>query len=498
MKDLLYFSLCLALLAYACTPNDDFLTGSDVRLEFSTDTLTFDTVFTSIGSATRILKVYNTHSKSVKIDKILLPEGSQSFFRLNIDGIPTAEASDVEIAANDSLYIFGEVTVDPDQDFSISPFVIEEELLFMTNGNTQKVLLEAWGQNANYLPDRFSAGTVSILTCGFGEEVWDDPRPYVIFGILAIDECTLRIPAGTRIYVHGGLQGTFVSNPDDPMDSLRVYFNDGRLVIGPSARIITEGTVDNPVIIQGDRLEEDFDDVAGQWYGIILNPTSRDNAFNHTIIKNSSFGIAADSSAEVSIRNCQIYNTSSSGLIGIHATIRAENSLFFNNGAGAIQAVYGGDYDFTYCTMASYGVDASALSMSNALCLDQLCTEYRPFRLNTSFKNTIVFGSRNDEISFSKVPEANFTYSFDHCIVAVDELDDEGDFVDFFDHCNNCINASRSDALFEDVDEDNYHLDTLSVAEMQAMLIPTIQLDLAGEMRDGSEPDIGCYEYVVE
>ena len=499
MKDILYLILFSSILLYACSPDDDFLTGSDVVLEFSTDTLTFDTVFTSIGSATRILKVYNTNSKPIKIDKITLPEGSASFFRLNIDGIPTAQATDVEIAANDSLYIFGEVTVDPDQDFSISPFVIEEELLFEINGNTQRVLLEAWGQNANYLPSRFAAGTVSVFTCNFSETVLDDPRPYVIFGILALDECTLRIPAGTKIYIHGGLQSTFVPDPNDMSDSLKVFFNDGRLIIGPNAKIITEGTADNPVIIQGDRLEEDFKEASGQWYGIILNPTSKGNEINHTIIKNSSFGVAADSLAQLTIRNSQIYNTNSSALIGIHASIEAENCLFYNNAAGAIQSVYGGDYDFTYCTMASYGVDASALNMSNALCLDQpLCAEYRAYRLSTSFKNCIIFGSRKDEISFAQVPEAAFNYRLDNCIVKVDEFDDEGSFVDFFDHCTNCINASRDDALFANLNENDFHLDTLSIAEMKAMPIPAIQLDLDGEVRDGMAPDIGCYEYVVQ
>ena len=81
----------------ACTPEDDFITTGDAALEFSTDTLTFDTVFTAIGSATRILKIYNPHDKSIKVSKIQLDKGADSRFRINIDGISTLEASDLSL-----------------------------------------------------------------------------------------------------------------------------------------------------------------------------------------------------------------------------------------------------------------------------------------------------------------------------------------------------------------------------------------------------------------
>ncbi len=144
-------------------------------------------------------------------------------------------------------------------------------------------------------------------------------------------------------------------------------------------------------------------------------------------------------------------------------------------------------------------MDASALSVSNALCLDQLCSQYRANDLTANFTNSVIFGSRRDEISLSAVPEAAFNYVFDHCIVKVDELNDaEGNFADFFDHCPNCINGSRDDALFADVDEEDYHLDTLSIAEGMALPLPSIRLDLDGQDRDPAMPDIGCYEYVIE
>lgn len=140
------------------------------KLEFSTDTLRFDTVFTQLGSATRILKVYNRHKRSIRISKIYLENGNNSRFNLNVDGLPGHSHQDVEIAPNDSLYIFAEVTINPGD--KNSPFVLHENLVCETNGNTQKVTLEAWGQNAIYLPSRFGAGDAVGYGCNGGEWLW--------------------------------------------------------------------------------------------------------------------------------------------------------------------------------------------------------------------------------------------------------------------------------------------------------------------------------------
>lgn len=83
------------------------------RFVFSTDTLKFDTVFTTMGSVTRSFKIYNTNNKRIKFDEIKLEVGDTSFFRLNVDGEPTKNIKDVELAPNDSLYIFVALTINP-------------------------------------------------------------------------------------------------------------------------------------------------------------------------------------------------------------------------------------------------------------------------------------------------------------------------------------------------------------------------------------------------
>lgn len=467
---------------------EKFTTDPQDQLTFSTDTLRFDTVFTQLGSATRYFKIYNPHKKSIRISKIYLENGSASRFNLNVDGVPGDSFSDFEIAPNDSMYVFAEVTINPnDQN---SPFVLDENIVFETNGNTQKVVLEAWGQNAVYLPSRFGAGGVAGFGCGGSEWVWDDPRPYVIYGILVIDSCTVRMPAGTRVYVHGGL-GKVVT------DTAIYRYNDGFIAFQGAGKLIVDGTKDNPVIIESDRLESEFDDEPGQWTGIWMQAGTTGHELNHCIIRNSVIGIRIDSAGELTLRNTQIYNTASTGLIGVHAKIRAENCLFHTNTGFSVQLEYGGDYQFTYCTAASYGVDGEALRMSNALCLDPGCEGFVSNPLKARFQNCIFFGSRADQITlFDRldIPD-QFDYQFQNCIVRVRDLLKENSYPDFLDHCVPCLNADNQDTLFLDPNQYKFRLDTLnSIANRYAVPVPGIEADLDGKMRDGTTPDAGCYE----
>jgi hypothetical protein len=483
-------ALAMAATWWSCREEENFITDPSARLEFSTDTLRFDTVFTERGSATRILKIFNRNNCPVRISEVRLLNQSGAFFRINVDGIAGNTQQDIEINARDSIYLFAEVTIDPDQPVSASPFVIQDSIEFLTNGNRQRVLLEAWGQNANYLPIQSGKGII-WSPCTQAEVIWDDPRPYVIYGVMVIDQCTLNIPPGTRIYVHGGVTRN---------EQLGI-FNDGYIFVLKNGKIDIRGTLDRPVTIQGDRIEAEFEDRAGQWSGIIIDNDSRDNHMEFTFVKNSILGIAVDSAAELTLKNVQIFNTTSVGLAGIHSRIYAQNLLVHSNGGNALQLAYGGIYDFDYCTFASFGVESAAVNFGNGICLDPpFCTRVAGNSLAANFRNCIISGSRSDEITiseFTKATGAYLNYSLRNCIVRVDELVQagKGGFTDFFSHCDPCINATRQDKLFADPDKKNFHLDTLSIAEMKAVPIPAIPFDLEGKLRDAVAPDIGCYEY---
>ncbi|MEL6805597.1 MAG: hypothetical protein AAFO91_17645, partial [Bacteroidota bacterium] len=68
----LLFVLPQVGLLTSCDPDTDIRTGSDIVLEFSVDTLKFDTVFTARGSATRSFRVYNRSDEAIQIDRISL------------------------------------------------------------------------------------------------------------------------------------------------------------------------------------------------------------------------------------------------------------------------------------------------------------------------------------------------------------------------------------------------------------------------------------------
>ncbi|MEM0991830.1 MAG: right-handed parallel beta-helix repeat-containing protein [Bacteroidota bacterium] len=485
---LLASAFTLAIL-WQCSPIEEPVKSGAVVLEFSTDTLRFDTVFTALGSATRSIKVYNRYKERIRIAKVSIAGEMGGKFRMNVDGIPSNEVENVEIAPNDSLYVFCEVTVDPNQPLSESPFVIESSIRFETNEGEQEVLLEAWGQNANYIPSRFGKGTLNLLS---GDVTWDDPKPYVIYGWLFVDNGTLTIPAGARIYIHGGL----VRNSE-----LGVY-NDGRLWILDNGRLKIEGTAENPVIIEGDRLEEAFDDERGQWVGIYIGQNSKNNTITHTTIRNSFFGVYVDSAATLTASHTQFYNTSSTALVGEHASIDLQNCLIYNNGGNSVQVVHGGDYNFDHCTVASYGVDAAALALSNFICYVPAnlgCELGGVYRLNANFRNSIFFGSKDNEIilsDFIQEGRSGFNYNFENCIVRIDE-DLLEDYPDFYDFCINCPRElDRDTPLFVDVNDDDYRLDSLSIAIGAGIPLEGIDLDLEGNSRDPNTPDIGCYERV--
>jgi len=472
---------------YSCS-NESIIEDTSAQLTFSSDTITFDTVFTTVGSATRSFRAINPHDESILISAIELGNETANF-RLNIDGTPTNSAREVIILPNDSLWIFVEVTIDPDMPLSISPFVLREEVNFVTNGNEQSVILEAWGQNANYIPNRESGGEFTRISCRGDSLHFDDPKPYVIYGVLIIDSCQVVFPPGAEVYVHGG-----IARNDGAI------YNDGLVVITENSSLTSRGTVVNPVTIQGDRLEASFSNVSGQWSGIRFLAGSRGNSIKHTEIKNSLVGVRVDSAAFLRIEDTKIQNTAGPGLIGIHSTIIGENLLVTDNNTYSALLTYGGTYTFLHSTFANYGSQNAAVHLDNFRCINNDCDQGAiPNTINANFTNCIIMGTSGDEVElqdiFNGEEVLQFKYNFNHSIVAVDELLEADAYPNFLDNCQNCINATRDDLLFVDQDQMNYRLDTMSIALSKGRALSTVPFDIEGNMRDGNAPDLGCYEF---
>jgi Right handed beta helix region len=485
------FRLLLALLVLfsvvACRRWDDFETSPMALLEFSTDTLRFDTVFTELGSATRYFKVINPHSKPIKISKISLINNEFAVFNLNVDGIAGHVFENIEVPAKDSIYVFAEVTINPDNPLSASPFVIGSEVSFETNGNAQSVKLECYGQNANYIPFIGAEDQFALLTT---DQTWSDDKPYVIYGILFVDSCTLTLPAGCDVYIHGGLS---------KLNDTTVY-NDGGLFILSEGHLNILGTADNPVTIQSDRLEPEFADVSGQYWGIQLAAGSTSNIIEYAHIRHGLVGVYVDSAAELTIKNTEIHATSSSGIFARHAKVTGSNCLIYDNGGQGLRTEFGGDYQFDYMTVASYSNSSPALRIGNVQCYDADCIIYLINPMKFRSRNSIFIGSQGDEVSlwdgYQGSQPTEFDVLIENSIVRVEELLNYGNYPNFLtSNCPSCLDAINTDELFLDRDTFNFSLDTMSIARGLGLPIPGLDLDLTNYARDAAAPDAGCFEY---
>jgi hypothetical protein len=327
-----------------------FSDDPSLQLDFSADTILFDTVFTTIGSVTLPLKVYNRNNEALRIDEIALVGGADSPFRVNIDGAVGPVVTDWPLLAEDSMWVFLEVTVDPTA--AQTPFVIEDELRFNANGQEQVVSLIAWGQNAH-----FHGGLNEINPLPSCDEVWTDDLPHVIYGIVQVEPgCTLTIEAGTQVHVHDG-------------GGLLVY----------QSNLDVQGTLGSEVVFQGDRLEDGYEDVPGQWgieltfefeteYGIEEVTAQRGGiwlfggvecSMNYAVLKNGTIGLQVDTTGTntapaLDIRNTVIHNMSAYGLYAQGGTIDGYNNLFYDCGQSTAAFTLGGRYRLDHCTFANY------------------------------------------------------------------------------------------------------------------------------------------------
>ena len=470
------------LAGQACKKNNQINPDASLKLSFSTDTLLFDTVFTSLGSATHQLRIYNPNSDDLKISSIRLLGGESSPYRLNLDGENNIEFYDKIIPANDSLFSFLRVTINPN-DLN-TPFVVEDELEFITNGNIQIVKLLAWGQNANYIvADKVvTLGNVKypyhVVADSLQTTVWTNERPYVIYGWALINSWgTLKIEEGTRIYCHQG-SGIF-------------SWSDGQLIIS--------GTAENPVVIQGDRLEAYYNDTPGQWEQILMmdGRAGADHRISHAIIRNGTIGLNCQSSLKVTecalrIDNTIIENQSGYGLYSILYPVEAKNFVIANCGFANFWA-FGGDYRFVHGTFADYWQDQHnnniAISVANRAIDGNEEFFYYPFHMEMD--NCIVYGKQKDEFSTAFGPDADSTFILDHCLIKSEKFN--GGMAGF-SHCLFNLEPYFVDELRD------YHIDSIAspiIGTGNPLFGNEVPYDLDGVLRVGA-PDIGAYQFAKD
>ncbi|MEI6433518.1 MAG: choice-of-anchor Q domain-containing protein [Bacteroidota bacterium] len=453
--------LIISLFQFSCRKQEKIDPTPGLRLNFSTDTVFFDTVFPTVGSITRRLIVYNGNENKIKVSKISLYGGQLSNYRINIDGVPGLGASDVEIPGNDSIFIFVKVTVDPNNENI--PFVVCDSIRFETNGTLQQVKLVAWGRNALFYRDVALKGNV----------IWDSLRAHVVFGSIRIDtNSSLTILPGTRVYFH----------------------KDAYMAVSFQGTLKISGTNDNPVRFQGDRMDPFYKDLPGQWGGIYLEQGSKDNELNYVQIKNGIFGILADqpltlTSPMLIISNSIIQNMTSTGVYAFGTSIISTNCVIGDCGSACIDLNYGGSYEFRQLTVGNYWYASVRHSPSvyiSNYTYDTTGQKISKPLTKAFFGNAIIYGTNDDEIQLDSLPGMPFEYNFDHAIIKTQmSMSNPQRFL-------NC--QANKDPRFVKVQEWNYQIDSISPAIDQGadMGVP---FDIRGFARS-SPPDLGAYEYV--
>ncbi len=441
-----------------------FDSSPSAQLAFDTDTVLFDTVFTTLGggpfprSVNKRLKVYNRNANTIKTD-IRLAGGVASAYRINIDGQSTTQVTNYEILGGDSIFIFVEVSVDPNN--TNNPLIIKDSITFTTNGNIQDIKLIAWGQDAYYFQD-------SILGCN---TVWNDnTKPYVIHqSVLVPANCKLTIGEGVRVY----------------SDVNSTIFVQGTLEVN--------GTETNRVKFQGARLGVGFEDIPGQWNGLHFLTTSTNNTIKYTDIINGVVGIRCDSlpnnsNPKAVIENTLIQNMSAVGVLGFTTQIRMINTCIANCGQFTFAGDLGGTYEMIHCTFANFAGTFSrrepSFALSNADLVNANGVLIANNPLTYTIRNSIIYGSLREEILLVQEGAGTITRTFENNIV-------KSQLQGF--PSSNIINISPK---FENINDLDFKLDTLSPAQDKAPLLsPLITKDLEGTSRD-AQPDIGAYERV--
>jgi len=445
---------------------EEIITDPDVRLTFSSDTILFDTVFTTIGSTTKQLKVYNPYNQKVRISSVYLAIGDDSNFRLNINGFTNNNVTDIEIPAKDSIYIFIEVTIDP---MGVnSPMVVEDSIIFITNGSEQDVDLLAWGQDMHLINGEI-----------ISSQTWTNDKPYLIYNSMLVDTGhLLTIEEGTEIYFHR---------------------NSSMLVCGT---LIVNGTINNPVVFQGDRLEEIYEDVPGQWGTIAFLDGSTGNNLSFAIIKNGIAGFQVgehdkSTSPSLNLSCCTIENMTFAGIYSFGSTISASNTIITDCGSMALALLKGGDYEFIHCTISNnwnYSIRITpSVVLSNYFEYDG--NLYVRDLTRADFGNCIIYGNQKSEIGFASDTDlASFNFLFDHCLIKLDS--DTTDISDEFLFRSIILNQ---DPKFVSIENHDYQLDTLSFAKDKGALeignrFP-FDLNLNSRIID-TAPDLGAYERI--
>ncbi|MBX3257324.1 MAG: hypothetical protein KF862_24575 [Chitinophagaceae bacterium] len=453
-----FILLLLMLAGISSCRKQTFITSADAKLLLA-DSVRFDTVFSTVGSVTQYFTIVNNNLQKLRLSSVKLMGGNTSPYRININGIATTEITNLEMEAGDSVYVFVSVTVDPGSDNQ--PFLVKDSIQVNYNGNQRYIQLEAYGQNAHFLKNHIINADMT----------WNNDLPYVVSGGILVEEgVTLTIEKGCRIYMHANAP----------------LIIDGTLIVN--------GTKTDSVTFQGDRLDKGYRDLPASWPGLIFRTGSHSNTITYAIIKNAyqsvvCAGPSGNALPKLQLNECIIDNIYDIGIWAKASSISAVNCLVSNCGLN-ILLEQGGAYDFTHCTIASYGNTfiehkRPVVSVSNT---DE--QQQNSHALNVLFRNCIIWGDAGnveDELQASRTGSEPFDLLLDHSLFKAKSISPEITML------NSIVNQDPAfDSIHTGRRYFDFHIGQKASPAIGAGTATSITTDLDGRLREGI-PDQGCY-----
>lgn len=468
---ILLFSLMSVLLA-ACSEDAGFSVSPSLRLEFSRDTIAFDTVFTDIGSPTYGLVVRNRNSDGIRISNARLASGGLSGFSVMVDGQYGTSMNNLDVRAKDSIFVYA--SVEPERNGAEVPLVVEDSLLFtLESGVQQHVTLLAYGRDVAFICGETISADSTIVA-----------GHYVVYDSLVVAQgATLTLGAGATLYFHD------------------------KAFMRVEGTLVASGSQSRPVVMRGDRTDKMFsylpyDRVPGQWGGVVFASTSNGNHLSHCDIHSAKYGLRVElgdtAQQRITIESSKLYNFEGNALELNMAHATVENSLIANAQGNCVKVV-GGDVSFVHCTIANFYVWKQrdvALALHNSL-------DGAPAPLRGAlFSNCIISGSREDEIMGylttlgDSVPDC-INYRFENSLINTVPSEDSC-FVNI-----SYDNTPYGKDHFRLIDHDNFIYDfhlgndsTMATGRASDAYLELLPYDLDGVLRTAGAVDAGCYQYV--
>lgn len=442
---------------------DGFTTSPSDQPVFSTDTLDMGLVYTDEQTATHRFVVYNPYSKGILLSRVGISGRDAALLRLNVDGMSGTEFSDVEIRANDSIFVF--VSADIPVAGSVEPKAMEAQLDFHANGMVQSVIVTAAGQDIK----RINGLILSEDT------VLEPGLPYQVKDSLVVSEnVTLTLMPGTRMLFH----------------------DNARLIV--RGTLLSQGSPESPVILTGDRTgnvitDVSFDLMSRQWYGVDFMSESHDSRLEFTDVSNTSYGVSVygdgkDVEAKkLSMVNSRLRNSGDFVLSAIGASVGAWGCEFSDAASGLVYLL-GGSHRFDQCTAANYYL-FSAVKGAAWTVIDPYNTkleEYEDFLPTKALvTNTITYGIGAD---VSEGDLAGWDVFFKRCLFK-SKGDDDDNFNDSLWDTDPLYYTVREDYLFD------YRIKpdspAIGAADLSLSENP-LEIDFYGVARTG---DLGAYSF---